>query len=118
MAMPEFLVHFEITIPPGADRLEVAHLYDLEAQVAEPFISAGYFRRIWREPGTRNHYAIWAAPSANFVHAAYSSFPLWQAGYGVAHVIPLARNYNDPGHPGPDPTARVELDSGEPTAHL
>lgn len=115
--MPEFLVHFKITIPPGTDPVQVANLYTAEAAAAEPLIKSGHFRRVWREAGTRNHWALWAAPDANFVHECYSSFPLWQAGYAVAEVIALADNENDPGWPGPEP-AEVTVASGEPTAHL
>lgn len=115
--MPEFLVHFKITIPPSTDPVQVANLYTAEAAAAEPLIESGHFRRVWREAGTRNHWALWAAPDANFVHECYSSFPLWQAGYAVAEVIALADNENDPGWPGPEP-AEVTVASGEPTAHL
>ena len=115
--MQEFLVHFKITIPPGTSTSLVAGLYEAEAKAAEPLIGSGHFRRVWREPGTRNHWALWAAPDANFVHECYSSFPLWQAGYAEAQVIPLAVNANDPGWPGPEP-AKVKVESGEPTMHL
>jgi len=115
--MPEFLVHFKITIPPGTHPALVAGLYQKEALAAEPLIKSGHFRRVWREPGTRNHWALWAGPDANFIHECYSSFPLWQAGYAEAQVIPLAANANDPGWPGPGPT-EIHVESGEPTDHL
>jgi len=115
--MPEFLVHFKITIPPGTDRDRIASLYRAEAEAAKPLFETGHFRRVWREPGTRNHWALWVGPDANFIHECYSSFPLWQAGYAEAEVIALAGNENDPGWPGPEPT-EVHVVSGEPTANL
>jgi muconolactone delta-isomerase len=116
--MPEFLVHFTVTFPPGISPDLKARLYEEERRIAAPLLQAGYFRRCWREPGTHNHWALWCTPDANFIHQAYSGFPLWQQGYGVATVIPLARNHNDPGWPGPDPGAPIKLTDGEPTAHL
>jgi muconolactone D-isomerase len=115
----EFLVHFTIHPPPGTAPDVLEQMYADEALAAGPMIRAGYMRRVWREPGTRNHWALWYAPDANLIHTAYSSFPMWQAGWATAEVIPLAVNGNDPGWPKPDPTSPLDIKGGElTTVHL
>jgi muconolactone delta-isomerase len=96
----EFLVKFLIDFPPGMPQAEIDLLYEREAEAAAPLIRERLFRRVWREPGTRNHFALWWVPDADFLHRAYSGFPMWKAGFGrVAWVQPLAVNPNDPGWP-------------------
>jgi muconolactone D-isomerase len=100
MTMAEFLVRFDIAFPPGFDARRMEHLYTEEATAARPLIQEGLMRMVWRIPGTRNHWAYWNVPDADFLHRAYSSFPLWKAGFGVvAEVVPLADNPNNPGWP-------------------
>lgn len=97
--MPEFLVHFDITIPPNTLTVEqIDAMYAAEADAARPYLENGSFTRVWRVPGSRAHWAIWTAPDADYVHRAYASFPFWKGGFGVATVHPLAINPNDPAY--------------------
>lgn len=100
--MPEFLVHFEITLPPGLPESERERVYAEEAQAAQPFFDNRTFTRVWREPGTRNHWAVWDAPDADYVHRAYETFPMYLLNWGRATVTALAVNPNDPGEPAAD----------------
>ena len=116
--MPEFLVHFEISLPVGLSETAREHIYAQEEKAAQPFFDNGTFTRCWREPGTRNHWAAWNAPDADYVHRAYETFPMFRLNYGRAAVYPLAVNPNDPGEPAADrpdlkmdyPTLRSALD--------
>jgi muconolactone delta-isomerase len=100
--MPEFLVHFKIDLPPGLSEARRQDIYAEEAKAAQPFFDNGSFARVWREPGTRNHWAVWSAPDADYVHRAYESFPMFRLNFGRATVYPLAVNPNDPGEPAAD----------------
>jgi muconolactone delta-isomerase len=119
--MPEFLVHFEITLPPGLPELERERIYKKEEKAAAPFFANGTFARCFREAGTRNHWAIWDAPDADYIHRAYETFPLFTLNWGRASIIPLAVNPNDPGVPAtecPDvpmtyPVLRKMLDAAK-----
>lgn len=104
--MPEFLVHFKISLPAGLPEEERERVYAEEAKAAQPFFDNRTFARVWREPGTRNHWAIWDAPDADYVHRAYEAFPVFQLNWGRAEVHPLAVNPNDPGEPA---TERPDL---------
>lgn len=100
----EFLVHMELEIPPDMPKAKLDALYEAEAAAAKPLIDAGVFERVWREPGTRNHWAIWHAPDVDFVHRAYSAFPLFA--WMTVTIRPLAINTNDPGPPQLPPSYR------------
>lgn len=101
--MAEFLVHMRLTIPPEMARSRLVQLYRQETETCQPLIEAGWFARVWREPGTRNHWALWNVRDADQVHRAYSSFPLYP--WMTITVHPLAINPNDP---GPQPQISYE----------
>jgi muconolactone delta-isomerase len=100
--MPEFLVKFDIALPPGLSETDRRFVYAAEALAAQAFFDNGTFSRVWREPGTRNHWALWNAPDADYVHRAYETFPMFTRNWGRATVYPLAVNPNDPGEPAAD----------------
>lgn len=107
--MPEFLVHAIVDIPPGFDEATRRALYSHEWDAAQPFFDAHMITRIWREAGTHNHYALWDAASADIIHRAYETFPLWQAHLiRKAEIIPLAVNPKDPVYRASHPEARSE----------
>lgn len=100
----EFLVYFHIEFPPGMGRSNPAaieRIYAEEAEAAKPYFESGIFKRVWRIPGSRDHWALWEAPDAETVHQAYASFPMYQGGFGtVTQFYALAINPNDPGPDG------------------
>ena len=98
--MGTFLVHMELNLPPGTTPERERELYDAEAETARPYLDSGMFARCWREPGTRNHWALWDVPDAEVIHCAYTSFPMFP--WMTIKVIPLCVNPNDPGEPARD----------------
>lgn len=98
--MPEFLVHFEITLPVDLPDTEREKVYAAEKEACGPYFAEGTFKRVWRVPGCRSHVALWDAPDADYIHQAYESFPMYQRNWGrVTRMQPLAVNPNDPGQP-------------------
>jgi muconolactone delta-isomerase len=90
----EFLVHIEITgrIEGGSEA--ESQLREQEAARARELAQAGVLRRLWRVPGQRANWGIWNASSADELHAALSSLPLFP--YMTIAVHPLATHPNDP----------------------
>ena len=88
----DFLVHMEVT---GA--IEDTGLFEKEAERARALAEAGVLRRLWRIPGRRANWGIWKAASADELHAALASLPLFP--YMSITVHPLASHPNDPGRP-------------------
>ena len=91
----EFLVHMEVgPLPPGES---AENLSAREAQRARELAAAGLMRRLWRVPGRRANWGIWSAATADELHEAISSLPLYP--YTNITVHPLAKHPNDPGLP-------------------
>jgi len=87
----DFLVHMEVTA-----RLESGDaLLEKEAERARQLAAAGILRRLWRVPGRRANWGLWAAASTDELHAALASLPLFP--YMSITVHPLATHPNDPG---------------------
>jgi muconolactone delta-isomerase len=86
----DFLVHMEVSarIERGDELLEK------EAERAQQLAAAGILLRLWRVPGRRANWGIWAAPTNDELHAALASLPLFP--YMSITVHPLATHPNDP----------------------
>lgn len=95
--MPEFLVHMELKLPSNLGDTWYRDVYEQEALAAKPYLESGQFARVWREPGTRNHYAIWDVADVQTVHDAYTNFPMFP--WMTVTVTALCTNPNDPGTP-------------------
>ena len=93
----EFLVHMELKLPETWSSEWIKGMYRREAETCRPYLGNGMFARVWREPGTRNHWALWDVPDVQMVHDAYVSFPMFP--WMTVTVHPLAANPNDPGRP-------------------
>jgi muconolactone D-isomerase len=91
----EFLVHMEVGQLPSDESVE--NLYAREAQRAGELAVAGVMRRLWRVPGRRANWGIWNATTADELHEAISSLPLYP--YMTITIHPLAKHPNDPGLP-------------------
>lgn len=73
----EFLVRIEVRdrdLP--ADQRK--HLLEEEQRRAQELMADGVLRRIWRLPGKRANISLYSVPSANALHDALTSLPLWQ----------------------------------------
>jgi muconolactone D-isomerase len=93
----KFLVHMQLHLPSGLTEAEQADLYKREAEAARPFFDSGEFERVWREPGTRNHWALWDVDDVQAIHDAYIAFPMFP--WMTIAMHPLCVNVNDPGYP-------------------
>ena len=84
----EFLVQMEVTAEANDDLLK------REAQRARELAAEGILRRLWRVPGRRANWGIWAAATTDELHAALTSLPLYP--YLDITVHSLATHPNDP----------------------
>lgn len=84
----EFLVEIQVSLPPGMADEEREALLGREADRGAELIADGTIVRIWRIPGRRANVGIWAALSADEIHNAISSLPLFP--YIDARVTALA----------------------------
>jgi muconolactone D-isomerase len=98
--MSMFLVHMELKLPPNLTPAQEHVLYKSEAKMAKPYLDSGEFARVWREPATRNHWALWDVPDVEVIHRAYTSFPMYP--WMTVTVHPLCVNTNDPREPARD----------------
>jgi muconolactone delta-isomerase len=90
----DFLVYMEVTgrIDGGNEALAV--LLEQEAERARILSAAGILLRLWRVPGRRANWGIWRATTADELHSAIASLPLFS--YLAVTVHPLATHPNDP----------------------
>ena len=88
----DFLVHMNVEGQPSDELLKK------EAQRARELAAEGILRRLWRVPGRRENWGIWAAATTDELHAALASLPLYP--YLDITVHPLATHPNDPGSVG------------------
>lgn len=113
----DFLVHMEVG-SFGATDLN-AQLLLQEASRARELADKGMLRRLWRVPGRRANWGIWSASTADELHEAIASLPLFPLMSITVHS--LATHPNDPGLPllraadfrSDDPTGHVEHRSSE-----
>jgi muconolactone delta-isomerase len=84
----EFLVQMEVTAPISDELLRK------EAERARELAAAGILRRLWRVPGRRANWGIWAAATTDELHAALASLPLYPHLDITVHA--LATHPNDP----------------------
>lgn len=88
----EFLVHIELSGVPLGDQGQ--QLFDREKERSKELAAAGILKRLWRIPGRRANWGIWHASSADELHDAFTSLPLFP--YMSITVHPLAKHPNDP----------------------
>ncbi|HEY6990746.1 MAG TPA: muconolactone Delta-isomerase family protein [Bryobacteraceae bacterium] len=88
----DFLVQMEVMAQVGDELLRK------EAERARELARAGILQRLWRVPGRRANWGLWAAATTDELHAALASLPLYP--YLDITVHPLATHPNDPGSLG------------------
>lgn len=89
----EFLVHMRVT---GFDSASDAtrSLLEKEALRARELAAEGVLVRLWRVPGRMENWGIWKAETADRLHDALVSLPLFASLDITVH--PLASHPNDP----------------------
>ncbi|MDQ3543590.1 MAG: muconolactone Delta-isomerase family protein, partial [Actinomycetota bacterium] len=60
----DFLVHIEVRWPPHGDSDVRDQLVEAEAARAVELADLGIIKRLWRIPGRRANYGLWAAEDA------------------------------------------------------
>jgi muconolactone delta-isomerase len=108
--LAEYLVEFEIDIPPGADRADVGRRTAAEAAAAAELVSRGHLVRLWtRSAGTttRRTLGLYRARDRAELDALLAALPL--ADWMHVGVTPLEGHPNDPGPPGGPPPDRDDL---------
>ena len=93
----EYLVHIEVHWPPDNDPDELARLMVAERDRARELAADGVIKRLWRIPGRRANWGLWAAPDATALHAALSSLPFYP--WLDIEVISVGAHPNDPAPP-------------------
>ncbi len=74
----EFLVRIETRLPPELEEHERAALLRREAERGRQLRESGVLRQIWRIPGQLANVGIWSTPTANELHDALTSLPVWR----------------------------------------
>jgi muconolactone D-isomerase len=74
----EFLVRIETSLPPELEEYERAALLRREAERGRQLRESGVLRQIWRIPGRLANVGIWSTPTANELHDALTSLPVWR----------------------------------------
>jgi muconolactone delta-isomerase len=93
----EFLVEFELEIPPGTPRAEVEQRQCAESAAAAKLAEDGHLVRLWRRPlvgdGT-TAIGLYRADSEAELDDLLGALPL--AGWLLVAVTPLEEHANDP----------------------
>lgn len=90
----EFLVNIAVEWPADGDPEELARLTAAERARARELVAEGRILRLWRVPGQKANWGLWAAPDATALHEAISSLPFYP--WLSVTVHPLARHPSDP----------------------
>src|SRR5262245_33559655 len=94
----EFLVEFEITVPPGTPESEVRDRETAEAGAAAQLVEEGHLVRVWRRPRpgrSATAIGLYRADSESQLDSLIAALPLrdWMH----VTVTPLEPHPNDPG---------------------
>ena len=85
----EFLVRFEVAIPPELSAADLEAMMSEERKRGESLWASGQLVRLWRVPGTRASVGLYDFPDATALHAQFSTMPLFPH-MRVHSVEPLA----------------------------
>jgi muconolactone D-isomerase len=87
----EFLVQIQVNFPPDMASDELADVVSREAARGRELKEDGTIVRIWRVPGRRANVGVWSASTADELHTAITSLPVFP--WIDAHVTPLATHH-------------------------
>ena len=93
----EFLVQFDLTVPPGTPAAEVTDGERAEASAAAELADAGHLIRLWRlpgGPGEAKAIGVYRADSQPQLDGLVRALPLYE--WLKITVTPLAPHPNDP----------------------
>jgi muconolactone D-isomerase len=82
----DFLVRVETCLPPELPEARRAELLRCEAERGRMLQESGVLRQIWRIPGRLANVGIWRAATAEELHEALTSLPVWP----YAHITVTA----------------------------
>jgi muconolactone D-isomerase len=85
----EFLVRWQIAIPPELEGAELEAIMAEERRRGEILRSSGRLLRLWRVPASRASIGLYNFADATELHTEFSTLPLFQYMSGVT-VEPLA----------------------------
>ena len=71
----QFLVEFEITLPPDDGSPERQELLKRERARATEIAAQGHFKHIWIIPGRRARISVWEVEDAKQLHDLHASLP-------------------------------------------
>jgi muconolactone D-isomerase len=87
----EFLVQIQVNFPADMPPDQLADLLAREQARGWELKNAGVIVRIWRIPGRRANVGVWQAETADQIHEALTSLPVFP--WIDAHVTALATHY-------------------------
>jgi muconolactone delta-isomerase len=96
--LAEYLVEFEIDIPPGAAQADIGRRTAAEAAAASDLVSRGQLVRLWTRaagPGSRRTVGLYRARDRLELDALLAALPLHE--WMHVTVTPLEGHPNDPG---------------------
>jgi len=93
----EFLVEFDLHVPPDTPESEVTQRYSAEAAASGELAREGHLVRLWRPPmgpGERKALGLYRADSRAQLDALLDALPL--SGWMRRTITPLEPHPNDP----------------------
>ena len=93
----EFLVEFEIEVPPGTPGAEVTDRERAEAVAATRLVDEGHLLRVWKRPlssGETSVLGLYRAASQAELDGLLTALPLYE--WMTVTVTGLERHPNDP----------------------
>lgn len=91
----DFLVEFDICIPPDYDPVKAADLQQRERKRAAEIAGQGnFFKKVWIAPCRRSRIAICSAPDARILDETFNSLPA--AKWNKMSVTPLIECSTNP----------------------
>jgi muconolactone D-isomerase len=93
----DFLVEFEVDVPPGTSETEVEDRERAEAVAATKLADEGHLLRVWKRPlstGGTNVLGLYRAESQTELDGLLSALPLYE--WMTVTVTGLERHPNDP----------------------
>lgn len=91
----DFLVQIQVDLPGDMAADELADLLAREEARGWELKNAGTIVRIWRIPGRRANVGVWRGETADEIHAALTSLPVFP--WMDARVTALATHYLEAG---------------------
>jgi muconolactone D-isomerase len=89
--VPRFLVRIEVRLPGDMPAGECDEMIAREQRRGRELKADGTIQDMWRLPGRMANAGVWRVPSAEALHAALTSLPVWP--WASIEVEALADHY-------------------------